>query len=589
MQYERPRTSCFLCPLAGKKKIFSELIASESQAKLAIIGDYPGDEEVRDGKPFTSPYGKLLNWVLYQLEIRRSNVYLGYSILCQPTKSATLEIEDSMCNCRAGLRDELDTLLGKGTRVVLALGSTVLLSLGSTQKLDSLRGSVYKLKLPHGEMIVIPTYAPSDIMNKTWKRSGGGTADRMVTWLADWKKAKKIAENPDGYADLQENFNIEPTVKDVEQFVAKVIQEKLTVAVDTETTGLSYDDHEIVVIGLATSTEDAICVPVLTLHGESYFKGNDWIRVKESLRTLFYHAQQIYQNSFFDVPRLRKMGFEIPYERIEHDTMILHHTIAAEAPHDLGFITSIYGSTPYWKDDFKNRTSTILEMDQSTMRRYNLRDCVVLHQIVPPMLRDLKELKLENLYKEEVKPLIAPIMDMTMNGIGINLSRVVRYREKLEGIIAEKDATVHSIGKLPSEFNLNSDSQVRYFLFGSIPSTFAKIDTILKALGEKQEGVTEKIIKLKEDIAVIETTLPKNYEKKLVKMQEKLTKLLTLKPKTKDEKEACALKVVRDTVKPIYLLKGYTPQMTDSNVIAIDKMALLSYKIALTNRLATVQ
>jgi len=589
MQYERPRASCSLCPLAGKRKILSELVASESPAQLVVIGDYPGDEETRDGKPFTSPYGKLINWVMYQVGIRRSNVYLGYSVLCQPTRGSTLEIDDSMCNCRAGLRDELNALCTKGTRVVLALGSTVLQSLGNTQKLDTVRGSVYKVIVPSGTLLVIPTYTPSEIMNKTWKRSGGGTADRMVTWLADWKKAKKISENPDGYADLLENFNLEPTVKDVEQFVNKVIQDKLVVAVDTETTGLSYDDHGIVVIGLATSTEDAICVPIQTLHGESYFKDNDWIRVKESLRTLFYHAQQIYQNSFFDVPRLRKMGFEIPYERIEHDTMILHHTIAAEAPHDLGFITSVYGSTPYWKDDFKNRTCGILEMDQLTMRRYNLRDCVVLHQIVPPMLRDLGELGLNDLYRDEVRPLIAPIMDMTMNGIGINLSRVLKYKDKLEQMVSERDTLIHELGNLPREFNLNSDSQVRYFLFGSIPSTFKKIDEMMDKIRVSNILHHEKSKILKENIEEIKVGQPKNYEKKLVKMHDLLNKLETPKPQTGVEKEIFALKVVRDFVKPLYTLTGYAPPMTESNVIAIDKMALLSYKIALTNRLAVVR
>lgn len=589
MQYTRPRTSCQLCPMTGKKKIFSELIADGSPAKLAIIGDYPGNEETRDGTPFTSPYGKLLNWMLYQINIRRSNVYTGYAILCQPKGGSSLEIEEAMCNCRGGLRDELDQLYRKGTSVVLALGQTVLSSLGIEGKLDTIRGSLYKVKLPSGSITIIPTYAPSEIMCKTWKRSGGGTADRMVTWLADWKKAVRVSESPEGTLDLRENFNTEPTVEDVERFVTDVITKKLTIAVDTETTGLSFDESQIVVIGLATSTEDALCVPILTTGGQSYFEGESWNRVFQSLRTLFEYAPQIYQNCFFDVPRLRKMGFTIPYEMIAHDTMILHHTIAAEAPHDLGFITSVYGSTPYWKDDFKNRTCSILEMDQLVMRRYNLRDCVVLHQIVPAMLKDLGEFKLVDLYRDEVQPLIAPIMDMTQYGIGINLSRVERYRNLLTEKIKSANEELYQIAGLPKEFNVNSDNQVRYFLFGAVPTTFAKIDEFMAKKQNRSAEQEKKLEKLREDMKLIEVTRPRGFLKKLEKMTALQSKMMTPKATTKIEEEILELAIVRDNVKPIYVLKGYSPPQTESKMIAVDKMALLSYKIALNSRLDEVR
>jgi hypothetical protein len=120
---------------------------------------------------------------------------------------------------------------------------------------------------------------------------------------------------------------------------------------------------------------------------------------------------------------------------------MLHHTIAPEAKHDLGTIVSLYGSTPYWKDEFKNRKVSILEMDQKQMRRYNLRDCVVLHQAIPNMLADLKELKLEGFYRDEVQPLIACLMELIETGVLRpikNLAQAVRDRATSTGLDPDK-------------------------------------------------------------------------------------------------------------------------------------------------------
>jgi len=511
---------------------------------LAIIGEAPGEVEDDKGEPFTGPSGKLLNWILADVGIPRNRCYVSNVIACRPPENNIdgLEGTDAVLCCKPGLNTDLKWLSDQGVTTILALGNTAMHALGIEGAVSRYRGSVFEIPVPGrlAKMRVVPTYHPSAIMQQNWKRSSGGTADMMVLWRADMTKVKEIADGH--WVDAVEDFNLEPTADDVVAFVHENLARNALFAVDTETTGLHPDYAQIVVIGLAVNASKAISVPLLTTGGEAYFKNGDWAKVQNALRELFAHGRQMYQNCFFDVPLLRKHGFHVPYENIIHDTMLIHHTIAAEAPHDLGTIVSIYGKTPFWKEEFSNRTVSILQMDQIEMRRYNLRDCVVLHQVLEPMLKDMRELNLVKLYNEEVHPLIGPIMDMTAAGIGFDPKRVAKYKRDMTAKVHETEDALYTLGNLPRSFSFDSGDHLRWFFYAVEPSAF----------------------------------------KKLAELSKK-------KPGTKVYAELKELEEVRDKVRPIYLLKGWTPRTTDSDKFATNKQALLGLQIQLNNRLSDLR
>jgi len=66
--------------------------------------------------------------------------------------------------------------------------------------------------------------------------------------------------------------------------------------------------------------------------------------------------------------------------------------------HDLGFIVSLYGTTPYWKAEVAERIGSLLDEEDEVVRKYNLRDSVVLHQVLPGLLEDLKDTGTEVIY-----------------------------------------------------------------------------------------------------------------------------------------------------------------------------------------------
>lgn len=104
-----------VCQLCGRRKVV--LPEGSRAAKVTVVGESPGREEVDQGRPFVGVAGQRLMKVLDSLGLAREDVYLTNAVKCYLGRRPTArEIQ----NCRQWLLREL-RLVGKGKRVV-ALG-----------------------------------------------------------------------------------------------------------------------------------------------------------------------------------------------------------------------------------------------------------------------------------------------------------------------------------------------------------------------------------------------------------------------------------------------------------------------------------
>jgi uracil-DNA glycosylase len=69
----------------GKDSVFGE---GSLDAKLALVGEAPGKQEVEQGRPFVGRAGKLLDGLLEQAGIDRSEVYVTNVVKARPTKES---------------------------------------------------------------------------------------------------------------------------------------------------------------------------------------------------------------------------------------------------------------------------------------------------------------------------------------------------------------------------------------------------------------------------------------------------------------------------------------------------------------------
>lgn len=520
---------------------------------IALVGDMPSEDDLREGLPFSGSIGKFLSWGLSEASIYRPKMWLT-NVFSRRSPDGDIQhpnVQDAIESELSDFQREIRYLVEeRGTKVLLLAGGAAVEAFNLAGTISHLRGSVYvwntrtwteATRQTDKTVLLVPTYHPGYLMRNRWTRSGKGRADFTAVWLDDLDKARRISV--DGWNPPRERFNVEPTLAEVTRYVEDRIQDQRLIAVDIETTGFDPKDAGIVCIGLAHSKEDALVVPLIDGPGSYYWTPGQGQEVKALLSRLFSEGGGlVLQNALFDVPFLREKGFVIPSGAVKHDTLLLHHAVSPELPHKLGFIVSQYGDTPYWKDEFQNRDTTIVRMDQRTLRTYNARDCVVLLQVLPGLLEDLEEVGSSDVYYNESIALVEPILEMMSTGVEFDTRGQTATRQKIQRELNDVETQLRTLGGLPDAFNIGSDDDLRLFLFGIASKKYLR--------GE-------------------------DYSKK--------------KPGTKVRKQLEELYSVRHDTTPLYLPRGFKGRRTDKGQVTVNKQGRLSYQRHLQNRLSEIE
>lgn len=436
--------------------------------------------EERNGKPFIGPSGSHLARALGEAKIGRTNVYCTNVLCCRPDGNKINSFESVMAIelCSSGLRAELQWLWEEGVRGIAPVGNTALKALGIDETITNARGFVYTFSVGKGkEFIVVPTYHPSYIMR--------GNSKEFDVWIADFCKLKDLVET--GWRPPKENFIIQPTFEEWKGFVEKALDEDLLLGADIETTGLEVLKAKPVMCGFATSETDALVFPFIKKGGDLYW-GSKQDKAVGLLKKILLNGKTAWMNAAFDAKILKSV--DMPVGRIEHDIMLLQHAIHPELRKSLAFITSIYGKTPYWKDTLRDKKTSIVNMDQREVRTYNARDCVTIHQNLPDMIKDAKELEVYGVYREISIPLLEPIVDMMLNGIPVSRSKQAKFKKSLEEKAEMEHQELKRLSGVPDGFNFNSGDHLQLLFYGRKADQFKRAEKKLSDLKASWEGLS---------------------------------------------------------------------------------------------------
>jgi uracil-DNA glycosylase family protein len=155
---------CTACPLyeTGTQTVFGE---GTSKAEVVFVGEQPGDQEDRQGKPFVGPAGKLLDQALEDAGIDRSQVYVTNVVKhfkWQARGKRRIHQKPNwseIAACRPWLEAELEVI---EPRVLVCLGATAAQALlGRDFRVSRQRGEVVESDLAEN---VIATVHPSSIL-----------------------------------------------------------------------------------------------------------------------------------------------------------------------------------------------------------------------------------------------------------------------------------------------------------------------------------------------------------------------------------------------------------------------------------------
>lgn len=362
-------------------------------ALIQLVGDCPTTNEVKIGKGFQEGTGRILNSLLKSAGIDRTACRIDYAMRCQPPKGKIDKSFDPIICAQRHLFPELKTVKA---HIIVALGATALDIICGLDKISKRRGSLYKT--PYGK--VLPTLHPSTMMRN------------QVMWfivIADLRKAKSESLFPELIPPAYK-FNKFPTLQQVKEFSPTT-----PLSVDIETSWAKYWENSLICIGFSDGV-DTLCIPWLSQHGVPYWKPEEQEQVVREIQRLLSRPG-IYQNGFFDVQVLTALGFEV--KNFWFDTMLAHHLIYAELPHDLGFLCSVHTNVPYYKDESKSDAGALALTDE-VFRGYNCKDVYSTHLASQDLTRDLRSTGNYDHFRAVTMKLPPILLDMQKRGIGVD-------------------------------------------------------------------------------------------------------------------------------------------------------------------------
>jgi uracil-DNA glycosylase family 4 len=167
---EKEILSCKKCRLSETR---TQAVPGEGnrQAALMFVGEGPGRDEDRMGRPFVGRAGQLLTKIIKAMEFERSEVYITNVVKCRPPQNRN-PLDDEVESCKAFLLDQIRII---NPAVIVTLGKVAAdFFVPGSPTMGSIRGKFHL----YGDIPVMPTYHPAylirnernrDLKRKVWE------------------------------------------------------------------------------------------------------------------------------------------------------------------------------------------------------------------------------------------------------------------------------------------------------------------------------------------------------------------------------------------------------------------------------------
>lgn len=154
--------ACKKCQLFKSRQnvVFGE---GNISAELMFIGEGPGAEEDKQGRPFVGRAGQLLTKMIEAMGLKREDVYIANIVKCRPPDNRNPFKEEAQ-SCIDYLMEQIKTV---NPKVIICLGSVAATYLLNTEKqISKLRGEF----VDFNGIKVMPTFHPAYLLRNPSKK-----------------------------------------------------------------------------------------------------------------------------------------------------------------------------------------------------------------------------------------------------------------------------------------------------------------------------------------------------------------------------------------------------------------------------------
>jgi uracil-DNA glycosylase family 4 len=328
-------------------------------ASVLIVGEAPGKDEIKKGKPFTGPSGRLLDKVLAHHGFNRDEIRLTNTVACHPRGvRAERPPKEAISACKPRLSAELQR-----RETIILLGKTAFETVMETREaITKARQHPARTDPRFPGARIVATIHPAACLR---------SSDYFPSLVRDIRKAKSqiaIKWEPPKYS-----------VHDSEESALDIVDSLQRrnlphIIVDVET-AVEKDES-------FTHPDTLLCVGLGVGYNESIVVGEQALRyptVRRRLGDFLDASRVVCQNGKFDIQVLMRLGY-LDEPNLYGDTMLAsyckderpgHHSLGGRASEELG--------APDWKGELKpylgkGKKKSYANVPRDILYRYNAYD-----------------------------------------------------------------------------------------------------------------------------------------------------------------------------------------------------------------------
>lgn len=453
------------------------------KSRVMIIGEAPGAEEAKTGKPFQGKSGQLLRAELHAVGL--DDVYISNVVKCRPPDNRTPSTKEQKA-CRGYLDEELDAV---NPEYVLTLGNPATKAIFGKAKITEIHGQLLTNK--HG-IKGVPAFHPAYVLRDPTKKPQFQTDLKRFADLVNGKRSKSTVKYRIlGWDNLEEFF---------EEF-----KRTLWYSFDIETNSLKWFAEESKIHSIAfafETTGEAWVMPLRLEIGEyksPFFKHADAQGVLERIERIARSMKKkaVGQNGKFDnLFLMAKYRVRMP---LAFDVMLAHHTIDENSNHDLKGLQRQYIGEPDYDLDKDDKVNP---KDHDQLFEYNAKDAVYTLRLKKIFKAELeKDPVLIRLFVQLIMRAARAFEQIEFNGMYVNLVQMAAMEKQVlsELKTSQSDLDRMSIEACGRKINFNSPDQVAELFFEHL-----ELPIIHQTAGGKPSTAEATLVDLKDEHPIVD-------------------------------------------------------------------------------------